>query len=467
MATTKTTTSVNYSDSNGGEPGYKQPTRSQAGGQAISKPGAAVSSSNEVNELVGQGPDPTPPPSPQRTEDVEFTANKHMRVSSPLVRETGSEASAEEATDTESAYEEGWEEKTPADTEASEEAEPVIEASWVASPSESDQEFFGFLAAALPAILPLVKPLIAKAVPAALGGISNLLSPAIKKLPASAQPTATSLLAQLRKLGLNVKLESASGDEAGDEAGEEATSEVDPETVATAQQQLETVFGPDDRIQVMNTTITPYKRICHLRILAANGKLFLGSGFFIGPRTILTAGHCVYMHSEGGWPKRIVVTPGRNAGDTAFGTFTTTKFRSVQGWVTDQDRNYDYGVIQIERSDSISQNIGAFGFGYYENAALLNKKLNNAGYPGDKPSGTLWRNGRKAISVTPTTILYDFDTYGGQSGSPVWFYRVTDGRRMVVGIHTNGGSSSNSATRITKEVYDNLVAWRTEGGLVY
>ena len=93
----------------------------------------------------------------------------------------------------------------------------------------------------------------------------------------------------------------------------------------------------------------------------------------------------------------------------------------------------------------------------------MNKHLNTAGYPGDKPSGTMWFNGRKAKAISDRVITYDIDTAGGQSGSAVWF-KGLDNKRIVVGIHTNGASSGNSATRITKPVFDNIKKWRSEGG---
>lgn len=62
-----------------------------------------------------------------------------------------------------------------------------------------------------------------------------------------------------------------------------------------------------------------------------------------------------------------------------------------------------------------------------------------------------------------TTITYDIDTASGQSGSAVWVRRP-DGQRIAVGIHTNGATSGNSATRITKLVVNNLKQWRAKGG---
>ena len=61
-------------------------------------------------------------------------------------------------------------------------------------------------------------------------------------------------------------------------------------------------------------------------------------------------------------------------------------------------------------------------------------------------------------SVGARKVYYDVDTVGGQSGSAV--YRIADGARYAVAIHAYGGATSNSGTRITSEVYNNLVAWK-------
>ena len=64
-------------------------------------------------------------------------------------------------------------------------------------------------------------------------------------------------------------------------------------------------------------------------------------------------------------------------------------------------------------------------------------------------------------SVAPQVITYDIDTAGGQSGSPVWHYEA--GRRTAVGIHTNGSSLGNSATRLTPALVAILNRWRAMG----
>ena len=43
------------------------------------------------------------------------------------------------------------------------------------------------------------------------------------------------------------------------------------------------------------------------------------------------------------------------------------------------------------------------------------------GYPGDKPTGTMWRVDIPKLTVSRSLMHYMADTYGGQSGSPVYF----------------------------------------------
>jgi len=68
---------------------------------------------------------------------------------------------------------------------------------------------------------------------------------------------------------------------------------------------------------------------------------------------------------------------------------------------------------------------------------------------------------RPMMAVTDAQLVYDIDTFGGQSGSPIW-QQTTELGLIAVGIHTTGGVSSNSGTRINQDVLDNLATWTRE-----
>lgn len=223
----------------------------------------------------------------------------------------------------------------------------------------------------------------------------------------------------------------------------------------------EVVIGADDRIQITSTTTYPWRAICSLRITAKDDSQWIGTGWLNGPGTVVTAGHVVYMHSRGGWVKRIEVVPGRNGAIRPYGSAIATTFRSVKGWTESKKRSHDYGAILLPAASKYGNQVGYFGFANLSLFSLVALKVNLSGYPGDKPVGTQWFHARRIMFVTPRTIVYNIDTAGGQSGSPVW--RLKDGKRHCVGIHTNGSSLGNSATRIVDPVFDNLKKWKAEG----
>jgi V8-like Glu-specific endopeptidase len=222
----------------------------------------------------------------------------------------------------------------------------------------------------------------------------------------------------------------------------------------------EVVIGTDDRIQITNTSAYPWRVHASLRITARDGSLWIGTGWFIGPHTLATAGHVVFIYAPGtarhGWVRSIQVMPGRNGSSLPYGSVTSSSFRSVTGWTQSGSENFDYGAIIIPTE--LGRTVGWFGFGVYSDSDLRTSTANIAGYPGDKPSGTQWYHARKVASVNSRKVYYAIDTAGGQSGSAV--YRLKAGGRYGIAIHAYGGAAANSGTRIVRPVFDNLRAWK-------
>lgn len=227
--------------------------------------------------------------------------------------------------------------------------------------------------------------------------------------------------------------------------------------------QFEAVIGTDERKRITNTRQYPWRIAASLLITAADNSQWIGTGWFISPRTLVTAGHCVYIKHSGvpgrdGWVKKIQVMPGRNGTEVPFGGLSATEFWTVQGWGEKGLENYDYGAIILPAT--FEQDLGHFAFGVFDDAELLVSTMNVAGYPGDKEKGTLWYDFRKVGSVNPDKVFYAADTAGGQSGACVYIFH--EGQRTGVAIHTYGGATANSGTRISSQVFTNLESWKRD-----
>jgi glutamyl endopeptidase len=223
----------------------------------------------------------------------------------------------------------------------------------------------------------------------------------------------------------------------------------------------EAVVGEDERTPIVPATAYPYRAIASLLITAADDSRWIGTGWFISPRTVVTAGHCVCIRNSpvprrNGFVKNIEVIPARNGTERPFGSAVSNTFRASTEWSEGANPNHDYGAIILDAPlDPIAV---PFGFGVYTDAELLAVTANISGYPDDKTSGTQWFHSKKLANVNASKVFYAVDTAGGQSGSPVW--RIINRRRFAFAIHAYGGSSTNSGTRITQAVHDNLMAWK-------
>lgn len=262
-------------------------------------------------------------------------------------------------------------------------------------------------------------------------------------------PEGSSRLAQSAERNRMVnKLRTAPGAMADAAAGSFAASE----------NQLEIVLGDDDRTLVDQVTVSPWKKIAALRIHAKNGRTYVGTGWFIGPTVLATAGHCVFLHDAGGWPDKIEVIAELDGTHHPFEIATADKFESSDGWVNDRNSDVDYGAIILNKP--ISDSIGFFAFGVADDDQLKSNVVNISGYPADRDGATRqYFHFRNITRASSRRVYYEIDTYGGQSGAPV-FMNLGEGRRVAVAVHTNGSSTSNYGTRIIEEVFKNLQTWK-------
>jgi glutamyl endopeptidase len=229
---------------------------------------------------------------------------------------------------------------------------------------------------------------------------------------------------------------------------------------------LEPVLGADERTRILETKDAPWRMICALAIEGPWGD-FMGTGWLAGPRTIITAGHCVYETKQmGGWAKKIVISPGRSGDELPFKSVESDKFSTTNLWTSKQDPDFDMAAIHLK--EPIGDNVGWFQVGSFPDEQLQNYMVNVSGYPGDRGEGKeQWWAKNRVRAVTPRRIFYEVDTFGGQSGAPVFIYEAENTPPIVVGIHAYGVGGTpnniplqvNSAPRIISEVVAQIQAW--------
>jgi len=223
------------------------------------------------------------------------------------------------------------------------------------------------------------------------------------------------------------------------------------------------IIGPDERKLVKNTKKYPYRAVVLIRFKTPEGSSRC-TGWMINKNTLATAGHCLYKPGVGWYNyKKYKMYPGYTGSSAPYGSCKAKDLYTVAGWANDGRDDYDYGAIKLKCK--VGKKTGWFGY-FWTSASLQGKKIKIAGYPGDKPL-TQWRS-KGTVKVSQVRrVYYDNDTFGGMSGSPVYF-KKSDCGQCSMAVHAYGvnpaasypDNTYNHGTRITEDVYKNLNKWK-------
>jgi V8-like Glu-specific endopeptidase len=238
--------------------------------------------------------------------------------------------------------------------------------------------------------------------------------------------------------------------------------EVDPERALSGYRLTPfTVLGADQRQIRLATTSYPWRALT--AILNPGSTTSRCSGVLVGPRHVLTAGHCLYRN--GAWFSNQKVAPGMSGvGNFPNGLKNHQWYYITQGWLNDEDPENDLGVLILEDKSSTA-NLGWFGTQVSDGASAW-----NFGYPGwwrtcaaspspPQCSNFLYGMSGYADKESDWFLTYSIDTQPGQSGSPV--YRWNNGDRRVIGVHAYGAGSSgvNWAKRLRGTTINTICSW--------
>lgn len=251
------------------------------------------------------------------------------------------------------------------------------------------------------------------------------------------------------------------------------------------------VIGPsDDRFQIPartqrpSTLLFPTNTVCFIETSAQTS----GTGALIAPQVVLTAKHVLkrlgFRSCGVGGPVEtfhdwVRVTPAadfsaaRPALKAPFGQHVATAH------MLRADPQLDYGIIILPKP---VPRINRFMRLQARTTPRTATKLTIAGYPCDKPRGTMWGHSGSILltDISPTHLRYKIDTCPGHSGSPIWLLGNND-IRLVLGVHTAGSAGcpndpvtgrcqrtgapvkvstgKNCGVRITPHVINTIIGW--------
>jgi len=225
--------------------------------------------------------------------------------------------------------------------------------------------------------------------------------------------------------------------------GKDAFDDESPKANEDGDKQRRYVFPADDRVRISCGTENSWPTRTIVKILYSGGEGC--SGVMVGPRHVLTAGHCLHSGGSGGdWFRDITVCPKRNCDYTCpYGEYSWKTMYSVRGWTRSGNFQYDYGLIELWSEPGN----GWMSFGY-NNGMSTSWNLNIRGYQNqDQLDYKIFNSFETGlVSVGSRRFKHKIDIVRGTSGAPCYLYRSSTGSRVVYGVQSTHSCPSGSVT---------------------
>jgi len=214
----------------------------------------------------------------------------------------------------------------------------------------------------------------------------------------------------------------------------------------------------------------PWNTVCHLEIEYAN-RASSGTGFLVGPRTVITAAHCV-LDPKLGRAMNVTVRPARDDSIIPFGLCNTGSVDFPGEWqdalrLGQEPAEHDYGAIFLpEEYDRIGSCLKwkVFTDNELQRIVQNSEQANVIGYPIDRNPVMETDAGHLVIDsghpLNERLLHYRIDTSEGQSGGPIIHYDLSTRTSTVYGIHSRAlGDGVKVARRINPNLAGIIQLW--------
>ena len=188
------------------------------------------------------------------------------------------------------------------------------------------------------------------------------------------------------------------------------------------------------------------------------------SGTLIDPLHVITAGHCIYSHSnedEGififDWADEVTVAPGYDDGVSPWGTADAEELHTWSGWKDDRNRAHDVAIVDLDRPVGILT--GWYNVGQNQNCDYYKTYMwYHVGYPG-------WANPPCELMYT-TSGLYDDCLFLAGAENQVWWDNSSGGGTSGSGavrdgtvwaVHSAGNEYSSTDVILTPEKFSDIM----------
>lgn len=214
------------------------------------------------------------------------------------------------------------------------------------------------------------------------------------------------------------------------------------------------VFGVDNRVDIQNTTRTPYRQVTF--VIAYKGSRFMGagSGVMISSDKVLTAAHVLRDVKTNEWADSVTVFPGRSRDKFPYGGRTGFNYHVFSSYKNNLAIGYNHEKMKddlavLTLASPFSPEVGQLSV---VNAVSPEQRVALIGYPGSDRKedigkiGGMFAASGAVLEADSKLIYYQIDTTPGHSGGP-----VIDSNNQIVAINVAENNGRNMARRINTE----------------